>query len=269
MFELKENWRMVLFIFPFLVFILISVQVKSQKKTIKLLQDSTKELAKQYKLQAQRSVDSFRRVQKRKADSIKAKNNPDTIPFKKSYRLGFDFSKPLNYFLNKTQKNLEFSLDYHARERIFYALEAGYESVNYNVPGYYHYSSSGEYIKAGFDYGIFKVTRRNDNNIVYTGVRLGTGHVQYTADSIQISNGYFGNVNSANISSNSTGFFLEFVFGTKVEIRPRLFLGWSIRLDSRLNNLTNKPNYPIRVPGFGDSLNSQNFNYTYSLFYSF
>jgi|GEM_PF-753144 len=241
----------------------------AQKKVLKSLIDSTKGLAKQYKLEAKRSLDSFQRVQKFKRDSIKRVNNPDTVPFKKNFRFGIDLGKPINRFFNQTQTDFEISVDYHAKERFFYAGELGFESVNYKVPLYYNYTSTGEYIKAGFDYGIFKVTKRNDNNLVYTGVRLGIGNVSYKADSIKITEGYFGNTQSATIQGTSRGFWLEFVFGTKVEISPKLFLGWSIRLDSRLNNLTNQQNYPVRIPGYGDSSSGQSFNYTYSIFYSF
>lgn len=243
--------------------------LSAQKKILKKLIDSTRDLAKQYKLQTKMGYDSIRRLEKFKKDSIRNRNNPDTIPFKKNYRLGIDLSKPIYSFFDNTQTDFEFSLDYHAKERIFYAGELGFESVRYSVSHSYNYSSTGEYLKIGFDYGIFKVIRRNDNNIIYTGSRLGIGNVSYKADSIQISEGYFGNTNSANIRGTSRAFWLEFVFGTKVEVLPKLFLGWSARLDFRLNNLTNQQNYPVRVPGFGDSSSSQAFNYTYSVFYSF
>ncbi len=254
--------------FLLLSFIFIS-GASGQSKVRKQLQQSTKEQLKLYKLQTQKSIDSAKRIEKHKQDSIQKKNNPDTIPFQKAFRIGFDISKPVNSKLNTTLKGLEFSIDYHYKLRYFYVAEIGYESVKYDVPGYYNYNSSGEYLKLGFDYGIFKVTRRNDNNIVFTGLRIAGSLVNFEANNIQIIEPYFGNLNSPNIKSNAKAFWFELVFGTKVELIHHLFLGWSVRLSSRLNNLTNNENYPVRVPGFGNSLSAQNFNYTYSVFYSF
>lgn len=252
------------------IFLLFGDQVViAQNKNRKLLTESTRTQLKLYKKQTEFSIDSFRRAQKRKEDSLRKKNNPDTIPFRKSYRFGFDLSKPISSVLIKTQTNLEFSIDYHRKLRFFYAGEFGFESVSYKVPGHYNYNSFGEYLKVGFDYGIFKITRRNDNNFIYTGIRLAGGRVAFNANSITINDPYFGSTSTGNINGNAIGFWLEFVFGTKVEIIPKLFIGWSARLDSRLNNLTNKEYYPVRVPGYGNSSSAQTLNYTYSIFYSF
>ncbi len=240
-----------------------------QKNVRKQLLDSTRVQAKLYLKQARLSVDSFHRAEKHKLDSIRAKNNPDTIPFTKNFRFGIDLSKPLNSILNKTQQDFEFSVDYQKKLRYFYVAEAGYESIHYSVTNSYQYQSSGEYLKLGFDYGIFKVTRRKDHNIIFTGLRLGAGNVAYKADSIVIPNSYFGNTGTPPIKGNATGLWLEAVFGAKVEVFSKFFVGWTLRLDSRLNNLTKKDNYPVRVPGYGNSSSAQAFNYSYSIFYTF
>ncbi len=249
--------------------LLIYVQSFAQNNARKILEKSTREQLKEYKAEAKKSIDSARRVRLLKEDSIRKKNNPDTIPFTKGYRIGLDLSKPLNRLLNSTQYEFEASLDYRYKLRYYYVGEIGYESVLFHVPGYYDYQSSGEYVKLGIDYNILKIKRRKDNNYVYTGFRLGSALVNFKADNIQIHEAYFTNIPAPTISASNKAFWLEFILGTKIEFLPHLFLGWSVRLASRLNNLTKQENYPIRIPGFGNTASGQAFNYTYSIFYSF
>ncbi len=239
------------------------------QKLSRAFKDSTRIKEKQYKREEKQSIDSFRRVKKLKTDSIYKKNNPDTVPFRHNIRIGVDLSKPITSFINTQKQEIEFSADYHYRSRFFLAGELGFQLASLNHPGYYKYRSTGEYVRVGFDYSIFKLEKRNDDNIVYIGVRLAGANVQYKPTDILIPSTYFGNSTGSIPEASARQFWLEFVAGIKVDITRRLAMGWTIRLASSLNDLTKKDTYPIFIPGFGASGSSQNFTYNYSIFYSF
>ena len=239
------------------------------QKLSKAFKDSTRIKERQYRLEAKQSVDSFKRVRKIKNDSIFKKNNPDTIPFRRNVRLGIDISKPITSFFNHEKKEIEFSGDYHFRSRFFLSAELGFQLADINKTGYYSYHSTGEYLRAGFDYSIFRLEKKNDANIVYIGLRLAGANVQYQPSGIQIPSSYFGNTTALLPPASGREFWLEFVAGIKVDISKHLGMGWTLRLASSLNDLTKRDTYPIYIPGFGDSNSSQNFTYNYSIFYSF
>ena len=244
-------------------------QSYAQKINDKALRDSTRIKEKEYKKEAKFSLDSFHRVKKKIRDSLKIVNNPDTIPFKKNLRIGFDLSKPVGLFFRKDRQELEFSADYHWKSRFYLAAELGYQHANINHPGYYTYNSSGEYLRAGFDYSIFRLEQKNDDNIVYLGLRLASANIRYKANNINIPDAYFGNTTASLPASGAEAYWLEFIFGIKVDIAKNLAIGWTLRIASGINDLTKRDTYPVLIPGFGNSSSTQNFTYNYSIYYSF
>ncbi len=239
------------------------------QKITRAFKDSTRIKEKLYRLEARQSVDSFRRIKKVIADSIRRKNDPDTVPFRKNLRIGIDLSKPIGSFFKKGIQEAEFSADYHFRSRLYLAAEAGLQLATIRRPGLYQYRSTGEYLRAGFDYSIFRIEKRNDANIVYVGVRLAGANVGFKATGIQVPDPYFGNSSAASPAASARLFWLELLAGIKVNLSQHIAIGWTLRLASSLNDLTKKDNYPILIPGFGASASSTNFTYNYSVYYSF
>jgi len=255
-------------IFSFLV-LLCSHQARAQKKIPKQLRDSTKIKEKEYKAFAKHSIDSAQAYRKNKSDSIAARNNPDTLPFRKDLRIGLDFSKPITSFFRNDRQQFEVSADYHFRSRYYLSAEAGYEHVRISEPKLYTYRSTGEYLRAGFDYSIFHLERAYDNNIIYIGLRAAAANVSYSAQEIIIPEPYFGKSTAALPSASTRAYWLEVVFGIKIELAKRISMGWAVRVCSGFTDLTTRPTYPLFIPGFGNSSKSQNFTYNYSIFYSF
>lgn len=241
----------------------------SAQKITRAFKDSTRIKEKQYRLEARQSIDSFRRVRKILTDSIHKKNDPDTVAFRKNLRLGIDLSKPIGSFFKKGIQEAEFSVDYHFRSRLYLAAEAGLQLASISRTGLYQYRSTGEYVRAGFDYSIFRIEKKNDANIVFVGVRLAGANVGFKTTGIQVPDAYFGNSSASSPSASDRQFWLELLAGIKVDLSQHISIGWTLRLASSLNDLTKKDTYPILIPGFGSSASSTNFTYNYSIYYSF
>ena len=80
----------------------------------------------------------------------------DTIVAPADYyglRLGIDISKPIRSFLDDNYKGLEVVADFRLKKNYYIAAEIGNETWNSDLPNLDN-TTSGSYIKAGFNYKI-------------------------------------------------------------------------------------------------------------------
>jgi len=184
----------------------------------------------------------------------------DTIVFKKKLinidklSLGLDLYKPIYSTLNDDNLSYELITSLRIFEDFSIASEIGsldryVEDENVN------FTSTGEYIKFGFDYNLF-----NNKIDSYTLRNPDSYWSNNVSDNYET-------INHSNQSAN----WIELLVGIKVETINNIYLGISLRLNRLLSNTTPNNFNNLYIPGFNkvtdDNSWGSGFNYTltYSL----
>ena len=189
--------------------------------------------------------------------------------------IGVDLYKPVYSSINNDDLSYELVTSLRIFEDFSIASEIGsldryVEDENVN------FTSTGEYIKFGFDYNLFNNWTGMDNSI-YLGMRFATSSFNNKIDSYTLrnpdsywSNNVLDNYETINHSNQSAN-WIEFLVGIKVETINNIYLGISLRLNRLLSNTTPNNFNNLYIPGFNkvtdDNSWGSGFNYTltYSL----
>ncbi len=191
-------------------------------------------------------------------------------------RVGLDLYKLVYSQFDKDYRNFEIVGDLHIGKQLYIATEIGNEKRTIESEGL-NFSTSGNYIKLGFDYNMYKNWPGLNNNI-YVGLRYGTSVYQHTLNSYQVyinhhywetprtTNGF---ANGERSSLNASWF--EVVFGIKVELVANFYLGLNLRVHRILSNPQPDNFGNLYIPGYNKVTDDNNFsssiNYTFT--YSF
>ena len=189
--------------------------------------------------------------------------------------IGIDLYRPIYSNINDDDLSYELITTLRIFEDFSIASEIGsldryIEDENVN------FTSSGEYIKFGFDYNLYNNWTGMDNSI-YLGIRFATSNFNNKIDNYTVRNpdSYWSNtvtdgyevVNHSNQNAN----WLEFLVGIKVETIKNIYFGISLRLNRLLSNSSPNNFSNLYIPGFNkvtdDNSWGSGFNYTltYSL----
>ena len=134
-----------------------------------------------------------------------------------------------------------------------------------------NFTSTGDYLKFGFDYNLFNNWTGMDNSI-YLGMRFATSSFNNRIDSYTVRNpdSYWSNnvldsyetINHSNQNAN----WIELLVGIKVETIKNIYLGISVRLNRLLSNTSPNNFNNLYIPGFNkvtdDNSWGSGFNYT-------
>ena len=200
-------------------------------------------------------------------DSISIKNNKVY-----SIRFGIDLSKPIISNIKKDDyEGFELVGDLSFIKDLYAAIEIGTEkrttqSENIN------FTTSGSYLKLGFDYNMYENWKGMSNNI-YLGFRLGNSFHKQTINEYDVySKHHYWQEESTRENyeigekSGLQGRWLEFVAGIKVKIISNFYLGFSFRLNRLINHVSPKNFDNLYIPGFNKKTDENNwgagFNYT-------
>lgn len=196
----------------------------------------------------------------------------DTIKMKKKYegerflRIGTDVKALTFPVLFPGKSFAEFTLDYKYKDKTYAGAEIGWGKGNFDYP-HLKYSTNTFYLRAGLDNSLLALRHSQDYDIVYAGFRYAMG---------------FGNRSFATYSFDSPfgGEFVgeydperyfvhwgEVLFGMKVEIYPRCFLGWTGRAKFLFNKNTFETISPFYIAGYGNADRATSFDM--SLYASF
>ncbi len=189
--------------------------------------------------------------------------------------IGIDLYRPIYSNINDDDLSYELITTLRIFKDFSIASEIGsldryIEDENVN------FTSSGEYIKFGFDYNLYNNWTGMDNSI-YLGIRFATSNFNNKIDNYTVRNpdSYWSNtvtdgyevVNHSNQNAN----WLEFLVGIKVETIKNIYFGISLRLNRLLSNSSPNNFSNLYIPGFNkvtdDNSWGSGFNYTltYSL----
>jgi hypothetical protein len=182
-------------------------------------------------------------------------------------RFGVDLSRfALRYVGDIPSKGFEASVDGEVKYRYFPTIEAGFQSIDYKIPGL-QYQMSGNYARIGFDYNITKYKHRLDRNLFYIGTRLGYTRFSHEAPEITITSAW-DTVRSSMPKMELNALWFEGLIGIKGELVTNLYMSFTVRVKSMINH-SNYNNYkPYIVPGFGKGFNFINTGINYSIYYA-
>ena len=184
--------------------------------------------------------------------------------------IGVDLYKPIYSSTNNDDLSYELITSLRIFKDFSIAAEIGsldkyIEDENVN------FTSTGEYIKFGFDYNLFNNWSGMDNSI-YLGMRFATSSFNNKIDNYIVRNpdSYWSNniltdfetINHSNQNAN----WVELLVGIKVETIKNIYFGISLRLNRLISNSSPNNFTNLYIPGFNkvtdDNSWGSGFNYT-------
>ncbi len=212
----------------------------------------------------------------------------DTVRYEEPYgiRVGIDLNRPLLTFLNDDYTGFEIVGDYRLTSKLYLAAELGNEKktrsellgndLNEGQFEIYNFTTSGSYLKLGVDYNTYE-NWYGMNNSIFIGGRYAISSHSQTLNNYTLfdSNRYWspdafvpGSLEAEEFGGLSAS-WLEFIFGTKVELFANIFLGASVRLAFLFTNKEADRFPNLWIPGFNKVTDGSNFgvSYNYTLSY--
>ncbi|WP_299684943.1 DUF6048 family protein [uncultured Dokdonia sp.] len=187
-------------------------------------------------------------------------------------RVGIDLSKPVRSFLDDQYTGLEIVGDFRVSNRYYIAVELGNETFTVDEFSNIDVTSSGSYIKAGFNYNAYN-NWFGMNNLIYAGVRAGFSTFTQDLNTyiISTSNTFF----EEDIRTETREFdglnatWLEFQLGIQTELFSNFYLGINLQVKNRITETEPDGFENVYIPGFGKTTDASKFGvgYGYTLSY--
>jgi Domain of unknown function (DUF6048) len=206
------------------------------------------------------------KAQEKAADSVAIKTE------RYGFRAGIDLFKLARSVYDKDYKGIELVGDYRYNKNYYLAAEIGSESKKTDDV-YISSTATGTYLKAGFDYNLHKNWLHLEN-MIYVGARYSIATFSQELNSYKIYNRapYFNENQDVVVNEKFSGLsaqWLEVVLGMKTKVVNNFFVGFSLRLNTLVQN--KKPNGfdNLYIPGFNRTYDGNfgiGFNYTVSYF---
>ena len=196
----------------------------------------------------------------------------DSVVVKNEYgiRIGLDFSKQIR-MLTENYKGLSLYGDVKIKERLFIVSELGSDEKELRTDNL-RSKFSGNYIKAGLNYNLYK-NLPGMNNEIYVGFRFATSkfkseiseYIIYNKDRFWSQDPIFDNIINKGLNAN----WVELIIGINAELLNNLFVGLSLRLNRMLNQKKPENFTNLYIPGFNKVTENNNFGtgLTYSIIY--
>lgn len=202
----------------------------------------------------------------------------DTVVYKQAYglRIGVDLSRPTISFFEEEYTGLEFVGDFRLSQKYYLAAELGNEKRT-RQEDLYNFTTSGSYLKLGFDYNTY-ANWYGEQNLIYVGGRYAFSSFSQTINEYFIfnSNRYWtpnnfavGAVNGQQEFKSLNASWLEFVLGIKTELFANIYLGGSVRMGFLITNKNPENFNNLFIPGFNKVTDGSRFGvgYNFSLSY--
>lgn len=187
-------------------------------------------------------------------------------------RVGVDAVKLIRSFVEKDYRGLELVGDYKLTRRHYIAAELGNEKKTTDDEQL-NFTTSGTYLKAGFDYNAYQ-NWAGMENMIYVGLRYGVSSFSQTLNNYEIYNPspYFGEnqpIDSGEEFGGLSAQWAEVVAGIKAEVFKNVYVGFSFRINYLTSNKTPEGFDNLHIPGFNRTYNGKfgaGMNYTISYF---
>lgn len=202
-------------------------------------------------------------------------SSQEKIPLK--LRLGVDLYRIILSQVNDNFNGFEVVGDFQISEDLFLALELGNVKTTKNVDQV-NFTTSGGYLKLGFDYNMLENLEGMNNNIS-VGLRFASSsHSQvlnsytildrsrfWSSSDLPVESGY-----ATGERLNLSAQWLEFVAGFKVQLIKNIYMGLSLRLNRLLGDKIPENFDNVYIPGFNKKTEENKFGagFNYTLTYS-
>ena len=184
----------------------------------------------------------------------------------KGIRFGMDVTRPFQDLWTKGNRyGTEFSAEMEIWPSLFPVFETGYERLNIKT-NYVDYSSKGSYSRFGIDYNFLQPEHAKDKDNLFIGFRYGFALAGQQVNNYMIDS-YWGVENGSFANQTFSAHWGEILIGTKGEIFPNFYMGWTIRGKIKISQKNLTP--PVYfIPGYGKAEKGFNLDFTYSLYYN-
>lgn len=205
-------------------------------------------------------------VEEEVVDTLKKREKkPYTI------RFGLDLSKPFMAQLDNGYFGLELVGDVRLFSEFYGAIELGNEKKTQQSEQI-NYTTTGNYIKLGFDYNLFK-NWKGMNNAIYLGLRIGNSfHKQKVNEyePYQINHYWPAEIikKGPEIREQDalSARWVEVITGIKVKMINNIYMGFSLRLNRLMSDIRPDNFDNLFIPGFNKKTDENvwgaGFNYT-------
>lgn len=221
-------------------------------------------------------------------DAVTEQTSSDSIQYKQIYglRVGIDLSRPARTLYDSKYSGFEIMGDFRVTHKLYVAAELGNEKFeqtetlgsdnNPNQIEIYNFESTGSYLKFGVDFNTYE-NWYGMNNSIFIGGRVAFSTFSQTINDYKIfdSNRYWspdGFVQGLQVPEEFSGLnatWLEFIFGTKVELFQNLFAGASVRLGYILTDKQSDRMRNLWIPGFNKVTQDSSFGVGYNYYLTY
>ncbi|WP_147319858.1 DUF6048 family protein [Chitinophaga silvisoli] len=226
-----------------------------------------------FKAQAAKDTTSPKAKSAKDSAALKAKPAPakivdSTYLSNAGIRIGLDISRFALLYFQPYRTDVTVQADVRLGQKIYGAIETGWNRTSHNTDTTYSYKGSGIYSTIGIDYDFMKKKETTEQNMLYGGIRYGIARNTYEIPFYTIKNDYWdANTKGSYPKTTITSHWIELVFGLRVEAAKNLFLGWGVREKIMLSSGADDSHPPIVIPGYGSGTKRSQFDMTYTVSY--
>lgn len=192
--------------------------------------------------------------QAKSQESKKHISNKEANPAKRTLfvRVGTDLSRFVLPYISKVPiYGFEIFADTELKYKFFPTVEVGFNKINQQT-NKYAYDMQGYYLRIGASYNMIKYQHHSDRNIFYVGFRYAYSNFYQQANKVVLENEW-GRLESKFPKNFINTHWVEGLIGIRGEIINNLFLGFCIRVKTRLSMSDAQHLTPYHVPGFGSA----------------
>ena len=113
-------------------------------------------------------------------------------------RIGYNAGSFALFLLEPSRQIHTFSVDYEFKQDVYPVAEFGWQKVDLSKDAY-NYRSGGVFARVGVDKNLFKYDNPVDYDMGFAGVRYGMARFTHSASDIDIEEGYWGNLEDAEV----------------------------------------------------------------------
>lgn len=206
-------------------------------------------------------------AQKQKQDSIKASEK-----LFRNFRVEADMVPLAMLALgNNETYSFEGAVQTNLLGKYFPVIEGGFAGAEKTTDNNIYFKTSGPFGRIGLDFNVMKPKpgKKPTNNYFLAGVRIGFSAYEYQLHNVTVSQDYWGESLTRNFNNiAATNAWFEIVAGIRVEIIPKLYMGWTIRNKNLFGEPTPGEFHSYYIPGYGKN-KSSNWGVNYAIGYMF
>ena len=159
-------------------------------------------------------------------DSVATAAVPDTA--KHQLRIAFDLSKPVLNLLLDSRKSYEVAVDYYIGRELYAVLEGGFGSARQEYDDL-RYASRNAFFRAGIDKSLLVRLAPGDWDMASIGLRYCYAPVRRGEATFTTRDTVWGSTSGTVPAINRGVQWMEIVGGMRVEVLPKIQVGWNIR----------------------------------------